>query len=122
MSMFPFLGGYGTRADNFTVDLSSYGAYGSRLGPGTVISNLIAIYPAGGTPPYTYAVDYVSGDGASIIQSGNTVKFSDFIDLIPYARNSVFSITVTDANGATGVVPSVPVTLETYLNSGGMIP
>ena len=122
MSMFPFLGGYGTRAETFTVDLSGYSAYGSRLGPGTVISNLIAIYPAGGTPPYTYEVGYVSGAGALITQSGNTVKFSDFIDLIPVTRNSVYSITVTDANGATGTVASVPVTLETYLNDGGMIP
>lgn len=119
MSLFPFVGGYGANTSAFDVDLSSNSASGNRMGPGTVQSNVVYIYPAGGTPPYTYTVEYESGDGCDYTVSGNSVQFSTFIELLPSTVQTEFTITVTDSKGAVGFRSGFPVTLSAYLNPYG---
>lgn len=125
MSLFPLCFGYGTGGggggSDFDLSLSSTSLYGSRKGPGTVTSELLYVSPAGGAPPYTYLYEQVDGDldEIMVIQSGNTVRFALFMPLYPSREERLINITVTDVNGATGVVENYLVALETRFNSSG---
>lgn len=123
MSLFAVLGGYGTESPTFNISVSPPSLYGARIGPGTVMSSLATVNVSGGTPPYTYVWTPTGvGDSMDIVQSGNVVRFTAFIDLVPQSLTGLFNLTVTDSKGATGALTNYNCVLETKLGGGGLEP
>ena len=81
--------------------LSATSAAGTRDGPGSVTTNAVVVTVSGGTSPYTYDVQKVSGDTITDTHSGsgsNTVTFSQVLTAGTYL-SAVYQWEVTDSTG-----------------------
>lgn len=114
MTIFAFIGGYGTEDEGFDITTNLPAASGYRRFGGTVYTNTIYMYPSGGTPPYTYTVTYAGGDAFNIEQSANTVRFSAYIEFQDSLYSGWYTLKVTDSKGAEGIIENFPA----YLSSG----
>lgn len=93
----------------------AYGANGFGAPSGVVTSSTVTATPTGGTGPYTYLWAWVSGDIGITINSPTSAG-TDFTATVGGAspKFATYTVTVTDANGATAVSEPVYVQLEWY--------
>jgi hypothetical protein len=86
-----------------TVTITPGIAYGARLGAGTVDTNSVTASASGGTGPYTYLWEYISGDTEInvITPTVATVVFRATVG-IGDIFNATFRVTATDSLGNTG--------------------
>jgi len=87
-----FLGGIATHSTNapggMIVSITPSPSYKTRIGTGSITSDVITATVTGGTSPYTFAVTYVSGDSLTV----NT----------PAAAASTFTTSLTKGTAKTG--------------------
>lgn len=106
--------------------LSAVSAAGTRDGSGTVTTNAVVVTATGGTAPYTYVVQKVSGDTVTNTHSGpssNTVTFTETLSAGDFLY-AVYEWEVTDSTGSPLVsTKSFPVALSAReFIGGGIIP
>ena len=81
----------GTAALPFSAYVSPASATGA--GKVNITTNAVTLIVSGGTPPYTYQWDYISGDAVTVlIPAAATTQFRSNI-----TANAVYACTVTDS-------------------------
>lgn len=107
----------------FTVQVTYPSLYGFKNGWGTITtSSSTTAYTIGGTAPFTFEAEYVSGDaGTYAVSPGATTKFAIYSELYPFSYSAVFRFKVTDGLGAIEYSGPVSIVLEATYGGGGII-
>lgn len=112
----------GSSVSAFVVNINTRNLYGFRNNFGTITtSGSVTATPFGGVAPYTYEIEYVSGDADTYPVSPDkaTTKFSVYSDLVPFTYTAVRRFKVTDAAATVGYSDDITITLEATYSGGG---
>ncbi len=98
-----------------TADPGILDGRGRWEGPSTIRTRLpTSVFVVGGTPPYTYDWNFVSGSAEIYAETpvDNSTYFSAYLVDFPQTETAIWSCTVTDALSNTATTNSVSVSLS----------